>query len=108
MSDEIHIDKGKQVKGDNCPYCDKFLDGCTGVGDSPDVGSDPYPGGYTICAYCCNLLKFDDNLKFVKVSDEEREFIIKDNPLIQKMMGAMKVVRTNQTLIEETWNDPWD
>lgn len=108
MSDEIHIGKGKQVKSDNCPNCGKVLDGITGVGDQPGCSDDPYPGGYTICAYCCSLCKFDDDLKLVQVSDEEREFLIKDNPLIQKMINAVGEVWKNHILIEETWADPWD
>lgn len=107
---EIYIGKPIQFEGDKCPNCGKFLDGCTGIGDKCFCDPRPHPGAYTICSYCCALLKFDENLKFTLVPDAEKEFILKDSPIIDLTMNTVEQIKINRDLVIETWggdDDPW-
>lgn len=50
-----------------CPTCGKLLDGLT----NPTGGSlDAQPGDISVCAYCGEVLIFDESLK-LKLSTEE-------------------------------------
>lgn len=108
---EIYIGKPIQVDGDNCPNCGKFLDGCTGVGDAEGFSDPkPYAGAYSICSYCCSLLKFDDNLKLKLVPEAEKNFILQDSPIINLMVNTVERVKISRDLVLETWggeDDPW-
>lgn len=60
-------------KLDNCPICPtcKFqLDGFTHAGTGY---ATPKPGDASVCAYCAELLEFDEGLELVYVTAETME-----------------------------------
>jgi hypothetical protein len=52
---------------DGCPVCFHPLDAATcATGDAR-----PEPGDLTVCLYCTTFLRFDDQLRHVKLQDGE-------------------------------------
>jgi len=76
-----------KLEGGVCPACDNKLDGFTAV----DHRNDPEPDDVTVCAYCVEILRFDENLKLEIASPELKEELSK-NPEFVKMVAAIKKV----------------
>jgi hypothetical protein len=56
-----------------CPHCRKNLDGASGP-----KGSSPGPGDFSICVYCCGVMRFDDDLQLVPVSESDLDALAAD------------------------------
>jgi hypothetical protein len=63
----MELGKSLDVPECQCPSCGKQLNRVTGV----DASEAPKPEDITICAGCAAVLKFDDQMKVVALSQEE-------------------------------------
>lgn len=50
-----------------CPTCGKILDTATGANSE----SAPKPGDVSVCGYCTEFLRFDENMRHCKLTDDE-------------------------------------
>lgn len=81
------ISKSHETEPNKCPHCDALLDRSVGVNE-PDQRA-PRPGDRSICIHCGNPCKFDDDMKLVKLTDEEMKQAMAD-PYISKMLEMVK------------------
>ena len=70
------------VKHSNCPVCDADIDAATGE-------AEPSDGDVTICAYCCSLLFFNEDLTLRTPTHQESIELLKD-PIIQQHLDAVR------------------
>lgn len=52
----------------NCPSCGKLLSGATSLNEEDAL---PSPGDISVCMDCATILKFDNDLRLVAISNEE-------------------------------------
>lgn len=52
---------------DYCPTCNERLDGVTSL----DANGMPDVGDISLCAYCGELLEFDEDMKLVLLTEEQ-------------------------------------
>jgi C4-type Zn-finger protein len=55
----MKVNNHEVMTATDCPSCGKKLDDCTGVRDQNAM---PGAGDVSICAYCAQILVFDDKL----------------------------------------------
>jgi hypothetical protein len=56
-----------------CLYCFRLLDAATGL------NRVPAPGMFTMCAYCHNVMVFDERLHMRKMTENERQIFESDS-----------------------------
>lgn len=49
----------------SCPYCKEVFNGTVSAN-----GNSPAPGVVSLCTACANILRFDENLQFIKLTPE--------------------------------------
>lgn len=62
-----------------CPTCGVGLDGCFAIDEEdggPPVEHRPVPGSITLCAYCGQLLQFDEAMQLQKRTRAEIENMV--------------------------------
>ncbi len=64
----MKINNHEIITATNCPSCGKKLDDCTGVRDQTAM---PGAGDISICAYCAQILVFDDKLALNIATEED-------------------------------------
>lgn len=82
----------------NCPACQHELGATTGAsigkaGEPQPPPPRPQPGSLTLCFYCGTLLKFDDGLIPRAISEEERQRILDEIPLVREVVDRWKKQR---------------
>lgn len=50
----------------HCPCCEEMLDAVTSL----DADGAPEPGDVSLCAYCGEILQFDEDMQLTKVTEE--------------------------------------
>jgi C4-type Zn-finger protein len=63
----MKVNNHEVMTATDCPSCGKKLDDCTGVRDQNAM---PGAGDVSICAYCAQILVFDDKLA-LNIATEE-------------------------------------
>lgn len=77
--------EGPNLEPTACPYCHEKIDCSTGVlKDMP-----PSPGDISICLYCGEPSKFDDQLQMVKLESSELADVMSD-PVVRTSMLHIK------------------
>lgn len=82
-----------------CPKCGKVLDAATSI----EEGAIPSPGDITICMYCGELLRFDENLISHKLSDEEFESL--DEEFQAQLLDVQEQIRVFSLLRKDLESD---
>lgn len=84
--------KSFQIGKIHCPKCKVLLDGATNT--QGEIG--PRGGDLTICVYCSTLLKFDDNIQLVIMSDEEfNKLPENDKKHLNKIINHININKPN-------------
>lgn len=75
-----------------CPHCEEMLDGATVAYGKQNVL--PNPGDFSICIYCGNMIRFNEELEMEKLSPEYLETIKKKAPITYvKLVMASKMAK---------------
>lgn len=83
MSEPMMLD------GKVCPYCHRNLDMVGNV--HPD--STPKPGQISICMFCGEISRIDENFNFIKISEEEYVNILKQCPEIDDIQKQIMIMK---------------
>lgn len=84
-----------------CPVCGAILDGCSSFDMEPrDDDWRPYPGCFTVCAYCTTTLRYEIGLTLRVAEKEDLKELYDNAPeifaLLQKLLVASKQIRTDR------------
>jgi hypothetical protein len=75
----MRLGKDHQLKTvPQCVDCGKRLDGAAGV----DTDDAPDPGDFTVCAYCGNIMVYDDDLSLRRPNAAEAREIAGDKRIL--------------------------
>ncbi len=76
-----------------CPHCFKLLDAASYYGATE--GAKPKAGNWTICAYCCNVLRFTDTGGVRAIDEMERATLEQspDWPEFQRLIDGLKQLK---------------
>lgn len=72
-----------------CPHCNSKIECSTGAFDKT---LKPKTGDFTVCIYCQSVLRFDENMKPVKVSDQEIFDADKEQPGLLAQLSRVRMV----------------
>ncbi len=61
----------------SCPHCKQDISATTGI---PEILAKPRAGDFTICAYCIELLRFNEDLSVREVPSEEFNLLCAADP----------------------------
>lgn len=73
-----------------CPQCGKLINGAISIDSSV---AKPRSGDFSICVFCAQMLRFDDNLKLIELT--QNEFNKLDNETKQTVESAIKFIKAN-------------
>ena len=81
--------KHKLEGSPSCPSCGKLVDGYTNS-DRSEPDATPSPGDFSVCFYCCEKLRYTDQLMVRVASDEE----LKSVGMLNQLNGMVASLRS--------------
>ena len=77
-----------QIAPSTCPYCEKLLDGASGI----DHKRVPKPDDLTVCIYCAQILRFDAHMMLRKVTPHELNALRRAEPKLIAYLEKMTLI----------------
>lgn len=78
----------------HCPTCDEKLDAVTSI----DADGMPERGDISLCAYCGEILEFDDNMQLIVITEEAWE--ITPQHTKNEIIKVQQIVRSKDNPFE--------
>jgi hypothetical protein len=87
----MKVNNHEVMTATDCPSCGKKLDDCTGVRDQNAM---PGAGDVSICAYCAQILVFDDKLALNIATEEDITKLSESERLA--LLTAAQLIKTGK------------
>jgi hypothetical protein len=87
----MKVNNHEVITATDCPSCGKKLDDCTGVRDQSAL---PGAGDVSICAYCAQILVFDDKLALSIATEEDITKLSEPEQLA--LLTAAQLIKTGR------------
>lgn len=69
-----------RIPDQTCPYCGRNIGATMKTKDTDQ--RPPEPGDLSLCFYCGEVAKFDNNMILIKLEPEELIKVLRENPYI--------------------------
>lgn len=81
-----------EVPRSYCVKCGKMCDAAV----LPFKEGVPQPGDFTVCAYCCTLMRFDEQLKLQRVSHADVVTLSQNPEIMEQLFKIQRAIKLRQ------------